>query len=68
MSRASPPDNFDIVVHLLHLMGMEEAGRWLMTPRADLGGLTPDEALLRGRQDDVARLVFGDCIEQRLAS
>ena len=68
MPAAFPADNFDIVVHLLHLKGVEAAARWLTTPNLELGGLTPDEALARGRQDDVARLVFGGSVEERLAS
>lgn len=68
MPASFPTDNFDIVVHLLHLKGVEAAARWLTTPNPDLGGLTPDDALTSGRRADVARLVFAGCGEERLAS
>ena len=61
-------DNFDIVVHLLRMKGVEEAALWLTTPRADLGGLTPEDALSTARRDDVARLVFTGGLEERFAS
>jgi hypothetical protein len=61
-------DNFDIVFRLLRLKGMEDAAHWLTTPRADLGGLTPEDALACGRSADVARLVSGLAAVDRLAS
>ena len=67
VSKPATPDNFDIVVHLLHRKGVEEAARWLTTPRAELGDLTPEAALSSGRRADVARLVFAG-EEERLAS
>ena len=68
LSKPATPDNFDIVVHLLLQKGLEAAARWLTTPRADLGGLTPEDALAAGRRAEVARLVFGGHAEERLAS
>jgi hypothetical protein len=64
----APTDNFDIVLDLLELKGLQEAARWLTTPRADLGGLTPEDALAGGRSADVARLVTGLAAVDRLAS
>jgi hypothetical protein len=61
-------DNFDIVIDLLRLKGLQDAARWLTTPRADLGGLTPEDALACGRSADVARLVSGLGTVDRLAS
>jgi hypothetical protein len=64
----APTDNFDIVLDLLELKGLQEAARWLTTPRADLGGLTPEDALACGRRADVARLVANMAAVDRLAS
>jgi hypothetical protein len=64
----APADNFDIVIDLLRLKGLQEAARWLTTPRADLGGLTPEDALACGRRAEVARLVLGLATVDRLAS
>lgn len=65
---ASPTDNFDLVVHLLHLKGVEAAARRLTTPHANLDGLGPEDTLECGRWDDVARRVFAGCVEEALAS
>lgn len=67
-TKPAAPDNFDIVVHLVRLKGLEEAARWLTTPRADLGGLTPEEALSTARKGDVVRLVLSAEGEERLVS
>ena len=61
------PDNCDIVMHLLRLKGLEDAARWLTTPHADLGDLTPEHALACGRSDDVRQLVLAGLEEERLA-
>ena len=61
------PDNCDTVMHLLRLKGLEDAARWLTTPHADLGGLTPENALACGRSDDVRQLVLAGLEEERLA-
>ena len=68
ISVPAPTDNFDIVLDLLRLKGLQAAARWLTTPRADLGGLTPEDALACGRRGDVARLVSGLAAVERLAS
>ena len=68
ISVPAPADNFDIVIDLLELKGLQEAARWLTTPRAELGGLTPEYALACGRRADVARLVASFAAVDRLAS
>lgn len=68
LAAPAPIDNFDIVIDLLRLEGLQEAARWLTTPRADLGGLTPEDALASGRRADVARLVSNLAAVDRLAS
>jgi hypothetical protein len=56
-ARASSIDNSDIVVRLLRLKSLEEAATWLSAPHPELDGLTPEDALDRGRRVDVERLI-----------
>ena len=49
--------HIDIVVLLLRQKGLEDAARWMTTPRAELEGLTPEDALACGRRAEVQRLI-----------
>ena len=61
--KKSSADNSDVVIRLLRLKGLEGAAAWLIAPRPELGGLTPEDALDRGRRADVERLISNAEVE-----